>query len=129
MGAWGQLGVGKYSYNAESPKQGSQRFDSQVRLCPSGYDKCCETVRLLYLYFLHCPESPVVVHAFGDNGASVYQFLQEEMRCLGLATALKAVVFHGGPSEYYTVIPVALRKGGKVTDDQSWAHAAIVATI
>ena len=69
-----------------------------------------------------------MVHAFGDNGASVYQFLQEEMRCLGLATALKAVVFHGGPSEYYTVIPVALREGGKVTDDQSWAHAAIVAT-
>ena len=106
-------------------------------------DLCCASIfspalptgstlqfRLFVQYFLHfCLESPVLVHAFGDNGASVYQFLHEEMRCLGLATALKAVVFHGGPSEYYTVIPVALREGGKVTDDQSWAHAAIVATI
>ena len=44
-------------------------------------------------------ESPVVVHAFGDNGANVYQFLHEELRGLGLEKSLKAVVFEGGPSK------------------------------
>jgi hypothetical protein len=45
-------------------------------------------------------ESPVVVHSFGDNGANVYQFLYEEMACLGMEKALKAVVFHNGPSKF-----------------------------
>ncbi len=45
----------------------------------------------------------MVVHAFGDNGANVYQFLHEELRSLGIETRLKAVVFENGPSESFLI--------------------------
>jgi hypothetical protein len=54
----------------------------------------------------------VVVHAFGDNGANVYQFLHEELRCLGIETRLKAVVFENGPSESFLLSRCA-RDGGQ----------------
>ncbi len=54
----------------------------------------------------------MVVHAFGDNGANVYQFLHEELRHLGIETRLKAVVFENGPSESFLISRRA-RDGGQ----------------
>ncbi len=54
----------------------------------------------------------MVVHAFGDNGANVYQFLHEELRHLGIETRLKAVVFENGPSESFLKSRCA-REGGQ----------------
>ncbi len=54
----------------------------------------------------------MVVHAFGDNGANVYQFLHEELRHLGIETRLKAVVFENGPSESF-LISRGARDGGQ----------------
>ncbi len=54
----------------------------------------------------------MVVHAFGDNGANVYQFLHEELRHLGIETRLKAVVFENGPSESFLISRCA-RDGGQ----------------
>jgi hypothetical protein len=64
------------------------------------------------VFLLIYSESPVVVHAFGDNGANVYQFLHEELRHLGIETRLKAVVFENGPSESFLISRRA-RDGGQ----------------
>jgi hypothetical protein len=55
--------------------------------------------RIFYLNIHTSAESPVVVHAFGDNGANFYQFVREELGHVGLDRALKAVVFDSGPSK------------------------------
>jgi len=62
----------------------------------------------LYLPPIHClalnreetralAESPVLVHAFGNNRAGMYQYLKEELMSVGAGERLGGVVFDSGP--------------------------------
>ena len=42
-------------------------------------------------------DSPVFVHAFGNNGAGMYQYLKEELLSVGAGGRLNGVVFDSGP--------------------------------
>ena len=42
-------------------------------------------------------ESPVFVHAFGNHGAGMYQYLKEELMSVGAGDRLGGVVFDSGP--------------------------------
>ena len=42
-------------------------------------------------------DSPVFVHAFGNNGAGMYQYLKEELINVGAGDRLGGVVFDSGP--------------------------------
>ena len=42
-------------------------------------------------------DSPVFVHAFGNNGAGMYQYLKEELIIVGAGDRLGGVVFDSGP--------------------------------
>ena len=44
-------------------------------------------------------ESPVFVHAFGNNGAGMYQYLKEELIRAGAGGRLGGVVFDSGPGK------------------------------
>lgn len=44
-------------------------------------------------------DSPVFVHAFGNNGAGMYQYLKEELINVGAGDRLGGVVFDSGPAE------------------------------
>ena len=45
-------------------------------------------------------QSPVFVHAFGNNGAGMYQYLKDELCSVGASQRLQGVIFDSGPCEF-----------------------------